>query len=101
MEITLILEEVEKGVAGAADRLAAAVFSDLHRIAESAMDGRAKGIRYSPPSSLTKPSFALLGRASSHGRTVPIFSPQHPDHPPILVDHARHRSGRSAITVCA
>ena len=93
MEITLILQDLENGVAGAADRLAEAVFGDLHRIAEGAMRRESEGHTLQPTELVDEAFVRLVGQKQktswqnrAHFFAVASRTIRH-----ILVDHARHR----------
>ena len=93
MEITMILQDVEKGVAGAADRLARAVFSDLHRIAEGAMRRERDGHTLQPTELVDEAFVKLLGKqGASWQNRAHFFAVASRTIRHILVDHARHRS---------
>ncbi len=93
MEITLILQDVENGVPGAANRLAEAVFADLHRIAEGAMRRENEGHTLQPTELVDAAFVRLVGQQNAswqnraHFFAVASRTIRH-----ILVDHARHRS---------
>jgi RNA polymerase sigma factor (TIGR02999 family) len=92
MEITAILSEVQGGVPGAADRLAAIVFEDLHRIAQAAMRRESGGHTLQPTELVDEAFVRLLGqhRVSWQNRAQ-FFAVAARTIRRILVDHARHR----------
>ena len=92
MEITAILHDVENGVAGAADRLANAVFADLHRIAESAMRREHEGHTLQPTELVDEAFVRLMGQTRiSWQNRAHFFAVASRTIRRILVDHARHR----------
>ena len=92
MEITLILQDLENGVAGAADRLAEAVFGDLHQIAEGAMRGESDGHTLQPTELVDEAFVRLVGqRKTSWQSRAHFFAVASRTIRHILVDHARHR----------
>ncbi len=93
MEITAILQEVENGVPGAGDRLASAVFTDLHRIAQVAMRRESDGHTLQPTELVDEAFVRLLGqREVSWQNRAQFFAVAARTIRRILVDHARHRS---------
>ena len=93
MEITAILSEVERGVPGAADRLASAVFADLHRIAEIAMRKESDGHTLQPTELVDEAFVRLVGQSQiSWQNRAQFFAVAARTVRRILVDHARHRS---------
>ena len=92
MEITAILQEVESGVPGAGDRLASAVFADLHRIAQVAMRRESDGHTLQPTELVDEAFVRLLGqREVSWQNRAQFFAVAARTIRRILVDHARHR----------
>jgi RNA polymerase sigma factor (TIGR02999 family) len=92
MEITAILAEVREGVPGAADRLAAAVFDDLHRIAQVAMRRESEGHTLQPTELVDEAFVRLLGqRQVSWQNRAQFFAVAARTIRRILVDHARSR----------
>ncbi len=92
MEITAILEDVQQGVPGAADRLAAAVFADLHRIAQAAMRRESDGHTLQPTELVDEAFVRLIGqRDVSWQSRAQFFAIAARTIRRILVDHARHR----------
>lgn len=92
MEITAILEDVQQGVPGAADRLAAAVFADLHRIAQAAMRRESDGHTLQPTELVDEAFVRLLGqRDVSWQNRAQFFAIAARTIRRILVDHARQR----------
>ncbi len=92
MEITAILQEVESGVSGAGDRLASAVFADLHRIAQVAMRRESDGHTLQPTELVDEAFVRLLGqREVSWQNRAQFFAVAARTIRRILVDHARHR----------
>ncbi|MCU0621511.1 MAG: ECF-type sigma factor [Gemmatimonadales bacterium] len=92
MDITHILAEVQQGIPGAADRLAAAVQEDLHRIAEAAMRREPAGHTLRP-TELVDEAFVRLvqQRDASWQNRAQFFAVAARTIRRILVDHARRR----------
>ena len=92
MDITAILSDVQEGVPGAADRLASAVFEDLHRIADAAMRREQEGHTLQPTELVDAAFIRAIGQ-----RQVPwenrahFFAVAAQTIRRILVDHARTR----------
>lgn len=61
-DVTLILDEVRLGVPGAADRLAAVVYQELHRIAERAMRRESEGHTLQPTELVNEAFVKLVGQ---------------------------------------
>jgi RNA polymerase sigma factor (TIGR02999 family) len=92
MEITAILSEVQQGVPGAADRLAAIVFEDLHRIALAAMRRESPGHTLQPTELVDEAFVRLLGQEQvSWQNRAQFFAVAARTIRRILVDHARRR----------
>ena len=92
MEITAILDDVQRGVPGAADRLAAAVLDDLHRIAQAAMRRESDGHTLQPTELVDEAFVRLVGqRGVSWQNRAQFFAVAARTIRRILVDHARHR----------
>ena len=92
MEITAILSEVQHGVPGPADRLAAAVFDDLHRIAQAAMRRESEGHTLQPTELVDEAFVRLVGqRDVSWQNRAQFFAVAARTVRRILVDHARSR----------
>jgi len=92
MEITAILSEVQRGVPGAADRLAAIVFEDLHRIAQAAMRRESPGHTLQPTELVDETFVRLLGQQQvSWQNRAQFFAIAARTIRRILVDHARRR----------
>mgnify|MGYP001555127936 FL=1 len=90
MEITAILEDVQNGVPGAADRLARAVFDDLHRIAQAAMRRERDGHSLQPTELVDEAFVKLLGHSQiSWQNRAQFFAIAARTIRRILVDHAR------------
>ncbi|HLS47299.1 MAG TPA: sigma-70 family RNA polymerase sigma factor [Gemmatimonadales bacterium] len=92
MEITAMLEEVQAGVPGAADRLASAVLDDLRRIAQAAMRRESDGHTLQPTELVDEAFVRLLGqhRVTWENRAQ-FFAIAARTMRRILVDHARSR----------
>ena len=92
MEITAILSEVQQGVPGAADRLAAIVFEDLHRIALAAMRRESPGHTLQPTELVDEAFVRLLGQEQvSWQNRAQFFAVAARTIRRILVHHARRR----------
>lgn len=92
MEITAILSEVQQGVPGAADRLAAFVFEDLRRLARAAMRRESEGHTLQPTELVDEAFVRLLGQHQvSWQNRAQFFAVAARTIRRILVDHARHR----------
>jgi len=92
-EITAMLADLQRGVPGAADRLAAAVMAELHVIAERAMRSERSDHTVQPTELVDEAFMRLLGRQNSNWENRSQFfavaarTIRH-----ILVDHARRRN---------
>lgn len=92
MDITAILSEVQGGVPGAADRLAAIVFAELHRIAEIAMRRENDGHTLQPTELVDEAFVRLVGQqGASWQNRAQFFAVAAQTIRRILVDHARAR----------
>ncbi len=92
MEITAILEEMQRGVPGAADRLAALVYDDLHRIADAAMRREPAGHTLQPTELADEAFVRLIGQHKvSWENRAHFFAIAARTIRRLLVDHARHR----------
>lgn len=91
-DITALLEDVNRGVPGAANTLAARVYGELHRIAVNAMRGEASGHTLQPTELVDEAFVRLIGQRSttwqnrSHFYALAAQTIRR-----ILIDHARHR----------
>jgi RNA polymerase sigma factor (TIGR02999 family) len=92
MDITAILNDVQDGIPGAADRLAKEVFEDLHRIADAAMKREQPGHTLQPTELVDAAFLKAIGQ-----REIPwqnrahFFAVAAQTIRRILVDHARAR----------
>ncbi|MEO8577330.1 MAG: ECF-type sigma factor [Gemmatimonadales bacterium] len=92
MDITAILSDVQDGIPGAADKLANAVFEDLHRIADAAMRREQDGHTLQPTELVDAAFLKAIGQrqitwqSRAHFFAVAAQTIRH-----ILVDHARSR----------
>lgn len=90
--ITRLLGDVNRGVPGAADRLAAMVYGELHRIAVNAMRREADGHTLQPTELVDEAFVRLVGphggpwQNRSHFYAIAAQTIRR-----ILIDHARHR----------
>ena len=92
MNITVILAEVQAGVPGAVDRLAAIVYEELHRIAERAMRREAVGHTLQPTELVDEAFMKLVGQSSTNWQNrAQFFAVAAQTIRRILVDHARRR----------
>jgi len=92
MEITEILEEVQAGVPGAADRLAGAVLEDLRRIARAAMRRETDGHTLQPTELVDEAFVRLLGQHNvTWENRAQFFAIAARTMRRILVAHARSR----------
>jgi RNA polymerase sigma factor (TIGR02999 family) len=93
MDITAILTDVQDGVPGAADRLANAVFEDLHRIADSAMRRESPGHTLQPTELVDAAFLKAIGqREITWQSRTHFFAVAAQMIRRILVDHARTRN---------
>jgi RNA polymerase sigma factor (TIGR02999 family) len=91
-DITAVLEEVSRGVAGAADQLAARVYAELHRIAVDAMRREAVGHTLQPTELVDEAFVRLIGgRAMSWQNRAHFYALAAQTIRRILIDHARRR----------
>ena len=92
MDITAVLAEVQQGVPGAADRLAALVLGELHHIAERAMRRESDGHTLRPTELVDEAFVRLIGqRGTTWENRAQFFAVAAQAIRRILVDHARHR----------
>ncbi len=92
MNITVILAEVQAGVPGATDRLAAIVYEELHRIAERAMRREADGHTLQPTELVDEAFMKLVGQQNTNWQNrAQFFAVAAQTIRRILVDHARSR----------
>lgn len=90
--ITAILDEVTRGIPGAADRLARAVSGELHRIAERAMRREPDGHTLQPTELVDEAFVRLVGQHAVQWRNrSQFFAVAAQVIRRILVDHARQR----------
>lgn len=91
-DVTALLADLRDGVAGSADRLAAVVMVELHRIAESAMRREADGHTLQPTELVDEAFVRLVGqRQAAWVNRSQFFAVASQTIRRILVDHARHR----------
>jgi RNA polymerase sigma factor (TIGR02999 family) len=92
LDITAILSEIQGGVPGAADRLAAIVLEELHRIAESAMRRESDGHTLQPTELVDEAFVRLVGQKNTSWQNrAQFFAVAAQTIRRILVDHARSR----------
>jgi RNA polymerase sigma-70 factor, ECF subfamily len=91
-DVTVLLADVSAGVEGAADRLAAVVMAELHRIAERAMRREVDGHTLQPTELVDEALVKLLGqRHASWANRAQFYAVASQMIRRILVDHARQR----------
>jgi RNA polymerase sigma-70 factor, ECF subfamily len=91
-DVTILLADLSAGVPGAADRLAAVVMEELHRIAERAMRREVDGHTLQPTELVDEALMRLLGqRQASWVNRSQFFAVASQTIRRILVDHARQR----------
>jgi RNA polymerase sigma-70 factor, ECF subfamily len=91
-DVTQLLAELRDGLPGAADRLAAVVMSELHRIAERAMLREADGHTLQPTELVDETLMRLLGQdRATWANRAQFFGVAAQMIRRILVDHARSR----------
>ena len=91
-EVTRLLDDFNRGVAGAADRLAQVIYAELHRLAEYALRGEAPGHTLQPTELVHEAFVRLVGqrnvawqnRSQFYGIAAQSIRR-------ILIDHARKR----------
>lgn len=90
--VTALLQDMQQGVAGAADRLVPVVYAELHRIAEVAMRRENRGHTLQPTLLVDEAFMRLIGqeRADFQNRSH-FFALAAQTIRRILVDHARAR----------
>ncbi|HRP07658.1 MAG TPA: ECF-type sigma factor [Gemmatimonadales bacterium] len=91
-EVTRLLEELSRGVPGAADRLAPVIYGELHRLAELAMRRESAGHTLQPTELVHEAFMRLMGqqrvdwRNRSHFYGIASQAIRR-----LLIDHARKR----------
>ena len=91
-EVTVLLADLSAGVPGAADKLAAVVMAELHRIAERAMRREAEGHTLQPTELVDEALVRLFGqRKASWANRAQFYAVASQTIRRILVDHARQR----------
>ncbi len=91
-EITIILQELDQGVPGAADRLAPLVYETLHGLAEHFMRAERQDHTLQPTVLVHDAYMRLMGeRASSWNNRAHFFGIAAQAMRRMLVDHARRR----------
>jgi RNA polymerase sigma factor (TIGR02999 family) len=61
-EVTRLLEDLNRGLPGAADRLASVIYAELHRLAEYALRGEAPGHTLQPTELVHEAFVRLIGQ---------------------------------------
>ncbi len=90
--VTILLADLSAGVPGAADRLAAVVMDELHRIAERAMRREVAGHTLQPTELVDEALMRMLGqRHATWANRAQFFAVASQMIRRILVDHARQR----------
>jgi RNA polymerase sigma-70 factor, ECF subfamily len=91
-DVTAILQDLQQGVVGAADRLAVAVYQELHRIAENAMRRERPGHTLQPTLLVSEAFVRLVGQQDLNWQNrAHFFAVAAQTIRRILVDHARSR----------
>jgi RNA polymerase sigma-70 factor, ECF subfamily len=91
-DVTVLLADLRAGAPGAADRLAAVVMRDLHRIAERAMQREVPGHTLQPTELVDEALMRLLGQQHARWENrSQFFAVASQTIRRILVDHARRR----------
>lgn len=91
-DVTALLADLRDGVAGSADRLAAVVMVELHRIAEGAMRREVEGHTLQPTELVDEAFVRLVGqRQAAWVNRSQFYAVASQTIRRILVDHARHR----------
>jgi RNA polymerase sigma-70 factor, ECF subfamily len=91
-DVTALLQDLQQGVAGAADRLAVVVYQELHRIAENAMRHERPGHTLQPTLLVSEAFVRLVGQQDSNWQNRShFFAVAAQTIRRILVDHARSR----------
>lgn len=91
--VTALLQDMQRGVAGAADRLASQVYDELHRIAESAMRREHAGHTLQPTLLVNEAFLRLAGQTDSPWQNrSQFFALAAQTIRRLLVDHARARA---------
>lgn len=92
LDITGLLQDVSRGVPGAADSLAARVYDELHRIAVSAMRREVDGHTLQPTELVDEAFVRLVGhRATTWQNRSHFYAVAAQTIRRILIDHARRR----------
>ncbi|HEX6576348.1 MAG TPA: ECF-type sigma factor [Gemmatimonadaceae bacterium] len=92
MDITAILNDVQDGIPGATNRLAKAVFDDLHRIADAAMKREQSGHTLQPTELVDAAFLKAIGQQRIPWQNrAHFFAVAAQTIRRILVDHARAR----------
>lgn len=90
--VTALLQDMHHGVAGAADRLGAVVYGELHRIAEAAMRRETAGHTLQPTLLVDEAFLRLIGQDQTQWQNrSQFFALAAQTIRRILVDHARAR----------
>ncbi|HTE42835.1 MAG TPA: ECF-type sigma factor [Steroidobacteraceae bacterium] len=90
--VTALLQDMQHGVAGAADRLASVVYEELHRIAQAAMRRESAGHTLQPTLLVDEAFLKLVGQKSAQWENrSQFYALASQTIRRILVDHARAR----------
>lgn len=90
--VTALLQDLQQGVPGAADRLVPLVYAELHRIAEAAMRRESSGHTLQPTLLVDEAFMRLIGQERSPWQNrAQFFALAAQTIRRILVDHARAR----------
>ncbi|MEJ0085660.1 MAG: ECF-type sigma factor [Pseudomonadota bacterium] len=91
-DVTALLQDMQQGVPGAADRLVPVVYAELHRIAEAAMRRESSGHTLQPTLLVDEAFMRLIGQDRSPWQNrSQFFALASQTIRRILVDHARAR----------
>jgi RNA polymerase sigma factor (TIGR02999 family) len=91
-DVTRLLQALERGEPGAADRLAPVVYDELHRLAERALRGERTGHTLQPTALLHDAFLLLAGQRAAHWQDRTHFYRMAARiMRRVLVDHARRR----------
>lgn len=91
-EVTRLLDDLNRGVAGAADRLAQVIYAELHRLAECALRSEAPGHTLQPTELVHEAFVRLVGQRSvAWQNRSQFYGIAAQSIRRILIDHARKR----------
>jgi RNA polymerase sigma-70 factor (ECF subfamily) len=91
-EVTRLLADLNRGVTGAADRLAVVIYAELHRLAEYALRGEAPGHTLQPTELVHEAFVRLVGQRNVEWQNrSQFYGIAAQSIRRILIDHARKR----------